>query len=62
MDRCSKIIGNFGAALFQTPAAWAPVHVERPTPRYRQIVEGWSDEDSVRQIRKIFDAALLKTD
>ena len=29
-------------------------------PRYRQIIELWSDEDSIRQIRKVYDSVLLK--
>jgi len=38
----------------------AVLRVERPSPRYRQIIELWSDEDSIRQIRKVYDSVLLK--
>jgi uncharacterized protein (TIGR02285 family) len=38
------------------------LRAERPSARYRQAVEQWSDEDSVRQIRKIYDAVLLKAE
>src|SRR6185436_16705514 len=34
----------------------AVLRAERATPRYRQIIEQWSDEDSVQQIRKIYDS------
>jgi polar amino acid transport system substrate-binding protein len=40
----------------------AVLRAERPTPRYRQIIEQWSDEDSVRQIQKIYDSVLLKSE
>ena len=38
----------------------AVLTAERPTPRYRRIVERWSDDDSVAQIRKIYDSILTK--
>jgi polar amino acid transport system substrate-binding protein len=40
----------------------AVLRAERGSPRYRQIIETWSDDDSVRQIRRIYDTVLLKTD
>lgn len=40
----------------------AVLRAERGSPRYRQIIETWSDEDSVLQIRKIYDSVLLKAD
>jgi uncharacterized protein (TIGR02285 family) len=45
-----RVIGEINAIL----------RAERPTPRYRQAVEQWSDEDSIRQIRKVYDSILLK--
>jgi polar amino acid transport system substrate-binding protein len=51
-DWGQRVIGAISAVL----------RAERPTPRYRQIIETWSDEDSVRQIRKVYDSVLLKSD
>jgi uncharacterized protein (TIGR02285 family) len=38
----------------------AVLRAERPTVRYRRIVETWSDPDSVGQIREIYDSVLVK--
>jgi polar amino acid transport system substrate-binding protein len=38
----------------------AVLRAERPGTRYRQILETWSDDDSVRHIRRIYDGVLLK--
>jgi len=48
----ARVVSSINAAL----------RAERPGPRYRQIIETWSDEDSVRQIRKIYDSVLLKSE
>lgn len=40
----------------------AVLRAERASPRYRQIIESWSDEDSVQQIRRIYDTVLVRTE
>jgi len=37
----------------------AVLHAQRDTPRYRRIVEHWSDEDGVRRIRALYRQQLL---
>ncbi|NRF66301.1 TIGR02285 family protein [Aquincola sp. S2] len=46
----ARVIGEIDAVL----------RAERATPRYRQAVEQWSDADGVRQIRRLYDAILVK--
>ena len=55
---CPK--NDWGAKVIQ--AISTVLRAERPTPRYRQIIEQWSDEDSVRHIRRIYDSVLLKSE
>jgi uncharacterized protein (TIGR02285 family) len=38
----------------------AVLRAERASPRYRRIVEQWSDADGVRDIRRLYDTVLLK--